>query len=92
MSFVLLNTDGLVKSRKRILFVIPAKAGIQCSRALTNSWTPFFNGVTTFYESINTGSGQLRAIRCEKDYMLRRLLAIGHESLDLARDLEYTER
>jgi len=24
-----------------------AKAGIRCSQALTNSWTPFFNGVTT---------------------------------------------
>jgi hypothetical protein len=28
-------------------------AGIQCSQALKNSWTPFFNGVTTFYEIIN---------------------------------------
>ena len=27
-------------------------AGIQCSQTLTNSWTPFFNGVTTFYEII----------------------------------------
>jgi hypothetical protein len=27
--------------------------GIKCSRALTNSWTPFFNGVTTFYEIIS---------------------------------------
>jgi hypothetical protein len=45
--------DGLAKSRKCILSVIPAKAGIQCSQALTNSWTPFFNGVTTFYEIIN---------------------------------------
>ncbi len=44
------NLDGLVKSRKCILSVIPAKAGIQCSQALANSWTPFFNGVTTSYE------------------------------------------
>jgi hypothetical protein len=43
------NFDGLVC----ILSVIPAKAGIQCSQALKNSWTPFFNGVTTFYEIIN---------------------------------------
>jgi hypothetical protein len=50
------NIDGLVKSRKCILSVIPAKTGIQCSQALKNSWTPFFNGVTTFYEIINIGS------------------------------------
>jgi len=45
--------DEIVKSRKCPLPVIPAKAGIQCSHALTNSWTPFFNGVTTFYEIVN---------------------------------------
>jgi hypothetical protein len=39
-----MKIDGLVKSRKCILSVIPAKAGIQCSQALKNSWTPFFNG------------------------------------------------
>jgi hypothetical protein len=44
--------DELVKSRKCVLSVIPARAGIQCSRALENSWTPFFNGVTTFCETI----------------------------------------
>jgi hypothetical protein len=44
--------DGLAKSRKCILSVIPAKAGIQCSQEVTTSWTPFFNGVTTFYEII----------------------------------------
>jgi hypothetical protein len=43
-----------------MLSVIPAKAGIQCSQALTNSWTPFFNGVTTFYEIIK--SEYLKAI------------------------------
>jgi hypothetical protein len=45
--------DGLAKGRKCILSVIPAKAGIQCSQVLKNSWTPFFNGVTTSYEIIN---------------------------------------
>jgi hypothetical protein len=44
--------DDLVKSRKCILFVIPAKAGIQSSQTLKNTWTPFFNGVTIFYEII----------------------------------------
>jgi hypothetical protein len=48
-----INLDGLVKSRKYILSVIPAKAGIQCSQEVKNSWTPFFNGVTTFYEIVN---------------------------------------
>jgi hypothetical protein len=33
-------------------------AGIQCSPALTNSWTPFFNGVTAFYEIINLSRHQ----------------------------------
>jgi hypothetical protein len=33
-----------------MLFVIPAKTGIQCFQALINSWTSFFNGVTTFYK------------------------------------------
>ena len=41
------------KSRKCILSVIPANAGIQCSQEVTNSWTPLFNGVTTFCEIIN---------------------------------------
>jgi hypothetical protein len=44
--------DGLAKSRKYILAVIPAKAGIQSSQALKNTWTPFFNGVTTFCETV----------------------------------------
>jgi hypothetical protein len=78
MKNVLSKFDGLVKSRKCILSVIPAKAvvrravrqahgpeqsrrthypehsrrGIQCSQEVKNSWTPFFNGVTTFYEIV----------------------------------------
>jgi hypothetical protein len=49
------KVDGLAKSRKCSLSVIPAKAGIQCSQEVTNSWTPFFNGVTTFYEIVKVG-------------------------------------
>jgi hypothetical protein len=44
--------DAFVKSPKSPFFVIPAKAGIQCFHRVTKSWTPFFNGVTTFYEFI----------------------------------------
>ena len=44
--------DGLVKSQKTRLPVIPAKAGIQYIQSLKKFWTPFFNGVTTFYEWI----------------------------------------
>jgi hypothetical protein len=47
------NFDAFVKSPKSPFFVIPAKAGIQCFHRVTKSWTPFFNGVTTFYEFIN---------------------------------------
>ena len=36
-------------------------------------------------------SGQLKAIRREKVYLFRKLLAIGHESLDLTRDPEFIE-
>jgi hypothetical protein len=51
------NIDAFVKSRKGPLFVIPAclcgarrqaKAGIQYFQRVTKTWTPFFNGVTTF--------------------------------------------
>jgi len=51
-----IKIDGLVKSQEVSFFVIPAKAGIQSRKAgfnqLQNLWTPFFNGVTTFYECI----------------------------------------
>jgi len=51
--------DGLVKSRKYPVPVIPAQAGIQCSQQLTKTWTPFFNGVTTFYECIKIQDSRL---------------------------------
>jgi hypothetical protein len=51
-----IKIDGLVKSRKCILSVIPAKAGIQCSQEVINSCAPLFNGVTSFYEIIKITS------------------------------------
>jgi hypothetical protein len=35
-------------------------AGIQCSQEVTNPWTPFFNGVTTFYEIINVEQKKMK--------------------------------
>ena len=51
--YELVNFDGLVKSRKTPIFVIPAEAGIQSNQGI---WTPAFAGVTalgTFYEAVN---------------------------------------
>jgi len=45
--------DDLVKSLKRRISVIPAKAGIQYFKYLKIFWTPVSTGVTTFYEIIN---------------------------------------
>ena len=59
MGYCQAKSDGILKSRKCILFVIPTKAGIQCSQEVANSWTPFFNGVTTFYEIIKSGVSAL---------------------------------
>jgi len=36
------NSDGLVKSQKAPVFVIPAKAGIQCFQKLMNDLDPGF--------------------------------------------------
>jgi hypothetical protein len=47
------NIDDLVKSLKRRISVIPAKAGIQLFQTLKIFWTPVSTGVTTFYDSIN---------------------------------------
>jgi hypothetical protein len=41
--------DDLVKSLKRRISVIPAKAGIQYFKYLKILWTPVSTGVTTFY-------------------------------------------
>jgi len=56
---VLMNTDGFVKNLKPASFVIPILdlvrddgAGIHYFKDLHKNWTPFFNGVTTFYETI----------------------------------------
>ena len=46
------SLDGLVKSLKRLLSVIPAQAGIQSFRYLELPWIPVFTGMTTFYEFI----------------------------------------
>ena len=49
------NDDGLVKSLKRPLSVIPAQAGIQYFHVVRILWIPVFTGMTTFYDSINDG-------------------------------------
>jgi hypothetical protein len=48
--------DDLVKSLKRRISVIPAKAGIQLFQTFKKIlWTPVSTGVTTFYGSIKIG-------------------------------------
>jgi hypothetical protein len=45
--------DGLVKSPKGSFFVIPAyEPESSIFKELQKTWTPFFNGVTAFYEGI----------------------------------------
>ena len=44
--------DGLVKSLRSLLSVIPAQAGIQYFHLVRILWIPVFTGMTTFYESI----------------------------------------
>jgi len=54
---VLSKFDELARGPKAIFSVIPANPGSgpgqapesTLSKELTNAWTPFFNGVTTFY-------------------------------------------
>jgi hypothetical protein len=50
---IIMTFDGFVKSRKRVMIVIPAKAGIQCFNWLRILWTPVFTGETTFYDFIS---------------------------------------
>jgi len=46
--------DEFVKSPKGPFFVIPAyEPESIIFKELQKTWTPFFNGVTTFYETIN---------------------------------------
>ena len=50
-----INTDAFVKSRKGPFFVIPAyEPESSIFKELQKTWTPFFNGVTTFYETIKS--------------------------------------
>jgi hypothetical protein len=46
----LVTIGNLVKSRKSLKIVIPAKAGIQVYEILTKCWTPVFTGVTDFLQ------------------------------------------
>jgi hypothetical protein len=60
------NFDGLVRNPKVLIFVIPATCRAVAlakaegrnpvfSKTSKNPWTPFSNGVTTFYEIVNFG-------------------------------------
>jgi hypothetical protein len=50
------NYDAFVESRKGPFFVIPAyEPESSIFKELQKTWTPFFNGVTTFYDFINYG-------------------------------------
>jgi hypothetical protein len=44
--------DGLVKSLKRLFYVIPAQAGIQSFQTVRILWIPVSTGMTTFYDVI----------------------------------------
>ena len=54
-----IKNDGLVKSRKCSLSVIPAKAGIQCSQALMKPLDPVFQRGDDFYECIKNGKKKI---------------------------------
>ena len=58
------KVDGLVKSRKISLFVIPVKTGIQLYHMDTAVWTPVFTGVTTFYEAVKVHRSGLQTDFC----------------------------
>ncbi|PKN68708.1 MAG: hypothetical protein CVU54_13845 [Deltaproteobacteria bacterium HGW-Deltaproteobacteria-12] len=45
---IILKRHDLVKSRKSLRIVTPAKAGIQIFQRLTKRWTPIFTGVPDF--------------------------------------------
>jgi hypothetical protein len=54
MEFVLSsNPESLVRSRKSAFPGISVHTGIKFFNNLKRSWTPFFNGVTSFYDFIN---------------------------------------
>jgi hypothetical protein len=53
-----------LKSKKTLVFVIPAKAVIRFFKQLQIFWTPAFAGVTTFYEIVK--------INTERSLMFRR--------------------
>jgi hypothetical protein len=44
--------EGLVKSRRRLNFVIPVKTGIQYFKLFIDVWIPACVGMTTFYRFI----------------------------------------
>ncbi len=50
--FIDRKIDELAKSRKLLIFVIPAQAGIQEFQSLQTPWIPAFAGMTTFCERI----------------------------------------
>jgi hypothetical protein len=50
--FWLLLLDAFVRNPESPFFVIPTKAGTQDFHSFTKTWTPFFSGVTTLYETI----------------------------------------
>jgi hypothetical protein len=63
--------DDLVKSLKRLFYVIPAQAGIQYFHVVRIFWIPVFTGVTTFYESIkNIGEKSPRRFKIPHPYPL----------------------
>jgi hypothetical protein len=53
----MLNVDELVTSRKTVFFVIPAKAGIQVLRALTEYLDPGFHRGDDFLRSRQCSMG-----------------------------------
>ena len=53
--------DGLVKSLKKPLSVIPAQAGIKYFHVVRILWIPVFTGMTTFYDSIMIANTEFNA-------------------------------
>jgi hypothetical protein len=81
LRFRVIDETLLMVSQKVEHAVFPAKAGIQCSPARINSWTPFFNGVTTYYESISLQPKYLGSSSVFQGQIQVRCQAHGYNSL-----------
>ena len=50
--------NGLIKSRRKPIFVIPVETGIQFFNWFRRAWIPVCAGMTPFYEAIKFNPGE----------------------------------